>query len=200
MKSLRTTLAACAGLALTGSVVLLAAPGAAAAAAADSPAQPQAQAVRGAARALLDQSGLIVQQAGGYLGVEGPAAQISGLGAALAAQGLGNSALFTGAGETGEGFLVLSGEDPTPPPGSESQLAFQVMGMTAASITNNSSWLDAVYSDSGPNVANVAPGTSADFTPVDIDYAAYPAGSTSPPDNRGIDPTAQFTWQTPAAG
>jgi hypothetical protein len=199
MTSLRTTFAACAGLALAGTAVLLAAPGAAAAAApADSPARPAA--AQGAARALLDQSGLIVQQAGGYLGVEGTAAQIRGLGGALAAEGLGNSALFTGAGETGEGFLVLSGNDLTPPPGSESQLAFQVMGMTAASITNNSSWLDAVYSDSGPNAADVAPGTSADFTPVDVDYAAYPAGSTTPPDNRGIDPTAQFTWQVPTAG
>jgi hypothetical protein len=25
-------------------------------------------------------------------------------------------------------------------------------------------------------------------------------GSTPPPDNRGIDPTAQFTWQAPTAG
>lgn len=191
MESLRTTLAACAGLTLAGAAVLLAAPGAAA----DSAAFPGA--VRGAAGALLDESGLNVEQAGYYLGVEGPAAQISGLSNALAAEGIGNSALFTGAAETGEGFLVLSGTDPTPPPGSESPLDFQVMGMTAASITNNSSRLDAVYSDTGPNVADVAPGTSADFTPVDVDYAAYPVGSTPPPDNRGIDPTAQFTWQAP---
>ena len=147
------------------------------------------------ARVLLDDSGLSVQESAGYLGAEGPAAQITALSESLLAEGIGNSALFTGAGETGEGFLVISGNGLTPPAGSVSQLAFQVMGMTAASITNNSTWLDAVYSDEGPNVANVAPGVSADFTPVDVDYAAYAPGDTPPPDNRGINPLAQFVWQ-----
>ena len=196
MKSLRTKPAVCAGLTLAATALLLAAPTAAAADAAASAGAVQG----GGVRVLLEQSGLSVEQSGDYLGVEGPAAQILGLGNALAAEGIGNSALFTGAGETGEGFLVVSGNDLNPPPGGEGQIDFQVMGMTAASIANNSSRLDAVYSDTGPNVANVAPGTSADFTPTDIDYAAYPVGSTTPPDNRGINPIAQFTWQAPTAG
>ena len=73
-------------------------------------------------------------------------------------------------------------------------------GHDLASLANNSSWLDAVYSDSGPNAADVGPGARADFAPTDVDYAAYPDGVAPPPDNRGIDPTAQFTWQPPAAG
>lgn len=134
--------------------------------------------------------GLTVQEAGGYVGAEGPASLVVSTSQELAALGVGNTALFTGPGETGTGFLVVSGN------GAAQGTDFQVVNMTAASVLNASDAQDAVYSDNSSNLAAVvAAGASADITPVDVDYAVYPDGSTPPPDNRGLNPTAQFTSQ-----
>ncbi|HWG25809.1 hypothetical protein [Actinospica sp.] len=138
---------------------------------------------------MLQKDGLIFQDSAGYLGAEGPAAQVKAASAELAAGHVGNTALYTGVGETGTGFLVISG-DGLPP-----TTDFQVMGMTAANVENNSDQLDAVYSDDGSQLdAAVPPNTDMDITPVDIDYAAYPPDYTPPPDNHGLNPTAQFDF------
>ena len=140
--------------------------------------------------ALLQKADLTFQDSAGYLGAEGPAAQVKAASAELAAGRVGNTAFYTGAGETGTGFLVISG-DGLPP-----TTDFQVMGMTAANVENNSDQLDAVYSDDGSQLdATVPPKTDMDVTPVDIDYAAYPPGYSPPPDNHGLNPTAEFAFQ-----
>ena len=138
---------------------------------------------------VLQQQGLDVQISGGVLGAEGPAALVKQASATLRLGGVGNTALYTGKDESGTGFVVVSGN--RMPPTTD----FQVMDMTAASVENNSTQLDAVYSDDGAELdALVAPETNTDITPVDIDYAAYPVGSTPPPDNHGLNPTSQFTY------
>lgn len=139
--------------------------------------------------ALLRQYGLTFQDSAGFLGAEGPAAQIMHASAALRAGGEGNTALFTGARGTGVGFLVVSGNGRPP------TLDFQVVGMTAANIENNSDQLNAVYSDDGSELdAAVPPDTDMDVPAVDVDYAVYPPGYTPPPDNHGLNPTAEFTF------
>jgi hypothetical protein len=176
MVSLRTPLAlSAAGLALTGGAVLLGAASAAPASAED-------------VRSVVIAHGLSIQFSGGYLGAEGPAALVESASRDLHEIGIDNTALFTGAGETGTGFLVVSGGHVAE--GTD----FQVMNMTAASVHNASDAQDAVYSDGGGLDAVVPAGASADIKPVDVDYAAYPDGSTPPPDNRGLHPTAQFTF------
>ena len=141
------------------------------------------------AAALLQQYGLTFQDSAGFLGAEGPAAQIMHASAALRAGGEGNTALYTGARGTGTGFLIVSGNGQSP------TLDFQVIGMTAANVENNSDQLNAVYSDDGSQLdAAIPPGTDMDIPAVDIDYAVYPPGYTPPPDNHGLNPTAEFTF------
>ena len=138
---------------------------------------------------LLESQGLDVQESDGFLAAEGSAALVRSASETLRDGGVGNTALYTGAGETGAGVVVISGN------GVQPTTDFQVMEMTAASVENNSTQRDAVYSDNSSALdAIVAPGTDADITPVDVDYAAYPVGSTPPPDNRGLNPNAQFTF------
>jgi hypothetical protein len=185
MRFLRMSSAATACVALTGAAVLLAAAPASAATVA-----AHRFLVHGVdVRDVDPRAGQSMQQAGGFFGFEGPATTVKAAAAALSLSGIGNTALYTGAGETGSGFLIVSGDDL--PVGTD----FQVMGMTAANVENNTNQEDVVYSDnSGKRAAIVAPGTDQDITPVDVDYAAYPVGSTPPPDNRGLNPAAQFTW------
>ncbi|HTJ71020.1 MAG TPA: hypothetical protein VL551_25985 [Actinospica sp.] len=141
------------------------------------------------ATAVLRQAGLTYQDSAGYLGAEGPAADVRAAAARLAAGRVGNTAFYTGPDETGIGFLVVSG-DGLPP-----TTDFQVADMTAVNVENNSDQLDAVYADDGGELdATVPPGTDADVYPVDIDYAAYPPGYQPPPDNRGLNPTARFEF------
>ena len=182
MISLRTILTAPAAIAATaalaGTTILLGAPTASA-----------TPTIFTLARPLLQHQGLSVQQSAGFLGAEGPATSVEAASAELRLGGVGNTALYTGARETGTGFLVISGNGVPP------TIDFQVMGMTAASIENNSTQLNAVYSDDGSELdAVVAAETATDITPVDVDYAVYPLGSTPPPDNHGLNPNAQFDF------
>jgi len=181
----RATLAASAVLTLAATITV-----AAPAATASASSQIRASAaVFAEAMPMLQKDGLDVQESGGFLGAQGPAALVASASATLRLGGVGNTALYTGAGESGIGFVVISGNGVAP------TTDFQVMAMTATSVENNSTQLDAVYSDDGSELdALVAPGTDADITPVDIDYAAYPVGSTPPPDNRGLNPDAQFIF------
>lgn len=152
-------------------------------------AAPPASAAPFDAATLLRQDGLAYQDSVGYLGAEGPAAQIKTAAAELTASHVGNTVLYTGAGETGTGFLIVSGNHLPP------TLDFQVVGMTAANVENNTAQLDAVYSDDGSELDAVVPaGTDVDITPVDVDYAVYPPGYVPPPDNHGLNPTAQFVY------
>jgi outer membrane receptor protein involved in Fe transport len=138
---------------------------------------------------LQQDDGLTFQESSGVLGAEGPAADVAFASEQLELGGVGNTALYTGAGETGTGFVVISGN--ALPPTTD----FEVMGMTAANVENSSSCLDAVYSDDSSLLdALVPPGKDMNVTPVDVDYAAYPVGSTPPPDNHGLNPDAQFDF------
>lgn len=177
MVSLRSTLAVSAtALALSGGAVLFGVATAGAASAVD-------------VRSILLAPGLTVQESGGYLGAEGPAQLVDSTSRDLTALGIGNTALYTGPGETGVGFLVVTGY------GVAEGTDFQVMNMTAASVHNAGDAQDAVYSDNSSVLdAVVAPGETTDIPPVDVDFAIYPDGSTPPPDNRGLNPTAQFTF------
>jgi hypothetical protein len=146
------------------------------------------------ARTFLEISGLTVQESNGYLAALGPAGPVKAAAAALKAAGLGDTALFTGPGGTCDGIVVLTGN------GRSQGTDFQVVNMTAADVQNNSTAQDAVYSDaSGDLEATVAPGADVGIPPADVDFAAYPVGSTPPPDNRGLNPNAQFTWVAPNA-
>lgn len=139
--------------------------------------------------ATLQRDGLTFQISAGLLGAEGPAARIAAASAELRSGHVGTTAFYTGAHETGTGFLIVSGDDVPP------LVDFEVLGMTAASVANNSAKLDAVYSDDTSQLAAVVPADSEiDITPVDIDYAVYPLRSTPPPDNRGLNPDVQFTF------
>ena len=175
-RSTRTTIAASA-------VLFLAAPSVGASA------EISSSALLAEAMPLLQQQGLDVQVADGFLAAEGPAALVATASESLRRGGVGNTALYTGAHETGNGVVVISGNGVLP------TTDFQIMEMTAANVENNSTQLDAVYSDDSSALdALVAPGTDADITPVDVDFAAYPVGSTPPPDNHGLNPNAQFTF------
>ena len=175
-RSTRTTIAASA-------VLFLAAPSVGASA------EISTSALLAEAMPLLQQQGLDVQVADGFLAAEGPAALVATASESLRRGGVGNTALYTGAHETGNGVVVISGNGVLP------TTDFQIMEMTAANVENNSTQLDAVYSDDSSALdALVAPGTDADVTPVDVDFAAYPVGSTPPPDNHGLNPNAQFTF------
>lgn len=138
---------------------------------------------------LFQGGGLTVQESNGYYAASGPAAYVKQAAATLTAQGVGNTALYTGPGGAGGGIVILTGNDQ--PEGTD----FQVMKMTAVHVENNSTHQDAVYSDDSSALdALVAPGQSVDVPPVDVDFAVYPVGATPPPDNRGLNPNAQFTW------
>ncbi|MBR7839444.1 hypothetical protein KDL01_39660 [Actinospica durhamensis] len=140
-------------------------------------------------RTLFQDSGLTVQQSHGFIAGTGSAAAVKSAASELTGLGVGNTALYTGVGATGQGIVILTGNDE--PEGTD----FQVVNMTAAHLQNDSADLDAVYADDGGALAaTVAPGSSSDITPVDVDFALYPPGATPPPDNRGLNPSAQFTW------
>lgn len=132
---------------------------------------------------------LPVQQNNGYYAACGAAADVEAMSFALGLAGVGNVALFTGPGRTGLGCDVISGN------GLAIGTDFQVMGMTAANVDNRSDEPVAVYSDQTDDLDAVVPaGADSDITPVDVNYAAYPAGSTPPPDDRGLIPTAVFQF------
>ncbi|WP_034270906.1 hypothetical protein [Actinospica robiniae] len=133
--------------------------------------------------------GLTVQESNGYYAATGPAAAVRATAAKLAASHLGNTAFFTGAKETGAGIVVVTGD--SRPEGTD----FRIANLTAASVVNNSTDQDAVYWNAGEGLdVVVAPGASASIPPDDVDFALYPVGATPPPDNRGLIPNAQFTW------
>lgn len=132
---------------------------------------------------------LPVQSVNGYDATCGPADDIEALTMALGLVGIGNVALYTGPGRTGTGCDVISGNGL--PIGTD----FQVKGMTAANVDNRGDEPVAVYSDLTDNLDAVVPaGTDSDITPVDVNYAAYPEGSTPPPDDRGLIPAAVFQF------
>lgn len=133
--------------------------------------------------------GLPVQSDNGYQATCGPAADIEAVTMALGLVGIGNVALYTGPGRTGTGCDVITGN--WLPIGTD----FQVMGMTAANVDNRTGEPIAIYSDQTDNLDTVVPaGTDADIKPVDVNFAAYPQGSTPPPDDRGLIPTAVFKF------
>jgi hypothetical protein len=133
--------------------------------------------------------GLPVQTNNGYNAACGPAADVQAMSMALSLVGIGNVALYTGPGRTGTGCDVISGNGQ--PIGTD----FQVMGMTAANVDNQSDEPVAVYSDTTDNLDAVVPaGADSDITPVDVNFAFYPEGSTPPPDDRGLIPTAVFQF------
>ena len=139
--------------------------------------------------ALLQRDGLTFQISAGLLGAEGPAAEVRSASDELRSGHVGTTAFFTGAHESGTGFLIVSGNDVPP------LVDFAILGLTAASVVNNTTQLDAVYSDDTSQLAAVVPADSeTDITAPDIDYAVYPLGSTPPPDNRGLNPDVQFTF------
>ena len=132
---------------------------------------------------------LPVQQINGYDAACGPAADVAAMSMALGLVGIGNVALYTGPGRGGTGCDVITGN------GLPTGTDFQVMGMTAANVDNQTDEPLAVYSDRTDNLdAVVPPGTDSDITPVDVNFAAYPAGSTPPPDDRGLIPAAVFQF------
>jgi len=52
-------------------------------------------------------------------------------------------------------------------------------------------------SDHEPRPATAGPVPNRlDIAPVDVNFAAYPEGSTPPPDDRGLIPAAVFKFQT----
>jgi hypothetical protein len=137
------------------------------------------------------QGGLPVQQINGFDAVCGTAADIRATTWALGLIGLGNVALYTGPHRTGTACDVLTGN------GLPTGTDFQVKGMTAANVENNTDEPVAVYSDQTGNLDAVVPaGTDSDITPVDVNFAAYPAGSNPPPDDKGLVPAAAFKLMT----
>ncbi|MEY9856302.1 hypothetical protein ABH935_001906 [Catenulispora sp. GAS73] len=134
--------------------------------------------------------GLPVQSNNGYDAACGPAADVQAMSMALGLVGIGNVALYTGPGRTGSGCDVISGNGL--PIGTD----FQVMGMTAANVDNRSDEPVAVYSDTTDNLDAVVPaGADSDISPVDVNFAFYPEGSTPPPDDRGLVPAAVFQFK-----
>jgi hypothetical protein len=132
---------------------------------------------------------LPVQSDNGYDAACGPAADVQAMTMALGMVGLGNVALYTGPGRTGTGCDVITGNGL--PIGTD----FQIRGMKAANVENNTDEPVAVYSDQTDDLDAVVPaGTDSDITPVDVNFAAYPQGSTPPPDDRGLIPTAVFQF------
>ncbi|MEY9929106.1 hypothetical protein ABH926_003746 [Catenulispora sp. GP43] len=132
---------------------------------------------------------LPVQSDNGYDAACGPAADIQAMTMALGMVGLGNVALYTGPGRTGTGCDVITGNGL--PIGTD----FQVRGMTAANVENNTDEPVAVYSDQSDDLDAVVPaGTDSDIAPVDVNFAAYPEGSPPPPDDRGLIPAAVFKF------
>ena len=137
---------------------------------------------------------LPVQTNNGYNAACGPAADVEAMSMALGLVGIGNVALYTGAGRTGTGCDVITGTGL--PIGTD----FQIMGMTAANVDNRSDEPVAVYSDTTDDLDAVVPaGADSDITPVDVNFAAYPQGSTPPPDDRGLIPAAVFQFPTGGA-
>lgn len=136
--------------------------------------------------------GLPVQSNNGYDAACGPAADVQAMSMALGLVGIGNVALYTGAGRTGTGCDVISGKGL--PIGTD----FQVMGMTAANVDNRSDESVAVYSDTTDDLDAVVPaGADSDIRPVDVNFAFYPEGGagTPPPDDRGLVPAAVFQFK-----
>lgn len=135
------------------------------------------------------QGGLQVQQNNGFTAACGPAADIQAMTMAVGLVGLGNVALFTGPGRTGTGCDVITGNGL--PIGTD----IQIKGLTAANAENNTDEQVAVYSDQTDDRAAIVPaGADSDFTPVDVNFAAYPDGSNPPPDDRGLNAAAVFTF------
>ena len=173
-------------IALGLSTALAAAAGAAFAAASSA----SAASTTSLTRTLIQDPGLTIQESHGFIAGTGSAAAVKSAASELTGLGVGNTALYTGAGGTGQGIVILTGNDE--PEGTD----FQVVNLTAAHVQNDSADQDAVYADNGGGLAaTVAPSGSSDLTPpVDVDFAVYPPGTTPPPDNRGLNPSAQFTW------
>ncbi|GAA1983571.1 hypothetical protein [Catenulispora subtropica] len=146
---------------------------------------------RGAAdtRSGTGSKGLVEQQINGYTDACGPAAAVTVAAEMLSRIGIGNVALYTGPGRTGRGCVVVTGNGQ--PIGTD----FQIMHMTAANVANYTDEPVAVYSDLTDNLDAVVPArTDADITPVDVNFAFYPEGTTPPPDDRGLIPTAVFQF------
>jgi hypothetical protein len=137
---------------------------------------------------------LPTQSNNGFYAACGGAADIAAMSFALSLAGVGNVALYTGPQRTGQGCDVISGNGL--PIGTD----FQVMGMTAANVDNRGDEPVAVYSDTTDNLDAVVPaGADSDITPVDVNFAAYPEGTTPPPDDRGLIPAAVFHFPPPKA-
>jgi hypothetical protein len=133
--------------------------------------------------------GMVEQQINGHTDACGSAARVDLAAALLARIGVGNVAFFTGAGRTGTGCVVVTGN--RQPVGTD----FRIRGLTAASVANNTDQPVAVYSDQTGNLDAVVPArTDADITPVDVNFASYSQGTTPPPDDRGLVPTAVFQF------
>lgn len=133
---------------------------------------------------------LPAQSSNGYYAACGSAADIGAMAFALSLAGIGNVALYTGPQRTGQGCDVITGN------GLAIGTDFQVMGMTAANVDNHSDEPVAVYSDQTDNLdAVVSAGADDDIAPVDVNFAAYPEGSTPPPDDRGLIPAAVFHFK-----
>lgn len=130
---------------------------------------------------------LPAQSSNGYYAACGAASDIEAMAFALSLAGIGNVALYTGPQRTGRGCDVITGN------GLAIGTDFQVTGMTAANVDNHSDEPVAVYSDKTDNLDAVVPaGADDDIAPVEVNFAAYPEGSTPPPDDRGLIPAAVF--------
>lgn len=137
---------------------------------------------------------LPVQTDHGYDAACGPAADVEAMSMALGLVGIGNVALYTGAGRTGTGCDVITGNGQ--PIGTD----FQVMGMTAANVDNRADEPVSIYSDrTDDQTALVPAGADSDITPTDVNFAFYPEGTTPPPDDRGLIPTAVFKFPSATA-
>lgn len=133
--------------------------------------------------------GTVQQQVNGYTDACGPAAGVTIAADMLARIGIGSVALYTGPGRTGTGCVVVTADGQ--PIGTD----FQITRMTVASVANYTDEQVAVYSDLTDNLdAVLPPHSTGDIRPVDVNFAFYPEGTTPPPDDRGLHPTAVFQF------
>jgi hypothetical protein len=171
------------GLALTGGICLLGASAASAAAG-------SAQTAANKSTILFDDGRLTVQEVNGFVGASGSAADVAGAAAALNLVGIGNTEVYSGPGWSGKGFLIVTGN------GVPAGTTFQVLGLNAAGAADNSDESDVFYKlTTGERGETVPAGQSADLEPDGTVFAAYPAAVMPPPNDRGLDPVAQFVWQ-----
>ena len=82
--------------------------------------------------------------------------------------------------------LDVPPRSPSRPPASSPLLAVIASAATVTHRTTNHGQRLPVQSRNG----------SSDLAPVDVNFAAYPEGSTPPPDDRGLIPAAVFKFQT----